>query len=171
VGALVQANYGDRADLRVDGVPVGLAIPGDHTPLPEDPPVPSSSIIVVIATDAPLLPVQCKRLARRATIGLARVGGGLGNGSGDIFIAFATGNDLSVHTKTDYHLKMIPHDRMNPFFAAVAEATEEAILNALTAAETMTGHKGRTVYALPLDDLQRVMREYRPKSGGTAQQD
>ena len=167
VGALVQANHGDRADLRVDGVPVGLAIPREHTPLAQDTPLPSSSIIVVIGTDAPLLPVQCKRLARRATIGLARVGGGLSNGSGDIFLAFATGNALPANTQSNYDLKMVPHDRMNPLFEAVAEATEEAILNALTAAETMTGYKGRTVHALPLDELQRVMKAYRP---GTAQQ-
>ena len=162
VGVLVQANYGDRSTLRVDGVPVGREISPGHTPTPWPAPRTSGSIIVVLATDAPLLPVQCKRLARRATVGLARAGGVGHNSSGDIFLAFATGNHLPAESQTPLDLKMLPHQQLNPFFDAVAEAVEEAILNALAAAETMTGFQGRTAYALPLDELQKVMAKYRP---------
>jgi D-aminopeptidase len=163
VGALVQANYGQRADLRVDGVPVGREIGPDVVPLPGSP-APAGrdgSIIVVLATDAPLLPIQCKRLARRATVGLARVGGNGYNSSGDIFLAFAIGNDLPKADRP-LDLRMLPHDQIDPLFLAAAEATEEAILNALCAAETMTGHNGHIAYALPLDELRRVMAKYRP---------
>jgi D-aminopeptidase len=162
VGVLVQANYGSRHLLRVDGVPVGREIPPTHTPLPRDEDPQSGSIIIVIATDAPLLPMQCKRLAQRATVGLARAGGVGHNGSGDLFLAFSTANQLAYHGQTAHDLQMIPHQHLNPYFDAVAEATEEAILNALMAADTMTGFKGRTVHALPLDELQRVMTKYRP---------
>jgi len=161
VGVLVQTNYGDRHQLRVDGVPVGREIGPDKTPLPEKKPFMDGSIIVIIATDAPLLPVQCKRLAQRATVGLARAGGVGQNSSGDIFLAFATGNHFADSAGELYELKMVPHHHLNPFFEAVAEATEEAILNALTAAETMIGFEGRTVYALPLAELQHVMAKYR----------
>jgi len=165
VGALVQANYGARRDLRVDGVPVGLEIGVDKVPARVEalaPPSDAGSIIVVIATDAPLLPVQCKRLARRATTGLARVGGMGYNGSGDIFLAFATGNHLPK-SEAPLDLKMLPHAQMDDLFVATADAVEESILNALCAAETITGYKGRTVYAVPLDELQRVMARYRPQ--------
>jgi D-aminopeptidase len=165
VGALVQANYGARRDLRVDGVPVGLEIGVDKVPARVEalaPPGDAGSIIVVIATDAPLLPVQCKRLARRATTGLARVGGVGYNGSGDIFLAFATGNHLPK-SEAPLDLKMLPHVQMDDLFVATADAVEESILNALCAAETITGYKGRTVYAVPLDELQRVMARYRPQ--------
>jgi D-aminopeptidase len=161
VGVLVQANHGDRHMLRVDGVPVGREISPEHIPLPWDEPPQGGSIIVIIATDAPLLPMQCKRLSQRATIGLARVGGIGHNGSGDIFLTFATGNHIYAETDGRCTLEMIPNEHLNPFFEAVAEAVEESILNALTMAETMTGYKGRTAYALPLDELQRVMRKYR----------
>ncbi|MEM7028732.1 MAG: P1 family peptidase [Chloroflexota bacterium] len=157
VGALVQANYGAREDLRVDGIPVGQEITIEKIPSPRAEPLGGSSIIVIIATDAPLVHSQCKRLAQRATIGLARVGGTGHNGSGDIFLAFATGNHLANDTQKPFALQMLPNDQLNGFFLGVAEAVEEAILNALTAAETLTGFKGRTAYALPLDELQRVM--------------
>jgi D-aminopeptidase len=157
VGVLVQTNYGDRSLLRVDGVPVGREIGPEHTPEPGSEPPVAGSIIIIVATDAPLLPVQCKRLARRATVGLARVGGVGHNSSGDIFLAFATGNHLPARAGVALELKMLPHQHLDAFFDAVAEAVEEAILNALTAAETMTGFKGHTAYALPLDELQRVM--------------
>lgn len=160
VGALVQSNYGSRHLLRVNGVPVGRELDYEQIPHPWVEPPTASSIIVIIATDAPLLPVQCKRLARRATVGLARVGGIGDNGSGDIFLAFATGNHLPLNPSTAYDLKMLPHDQLDLFFEATAEAVEEAILNALTSAETMTGYLGRTVCALPLDDLQRLMRKF-----------
>jgi D-aminopeptidase len=165
VGVLVQSNYGDREHLRIDGVPIGQAINASHTPIPSwKTPDIQGSIIIIVATDAPLLPVQCKRLARRATVGLARVGGVGYNGSGDLFLAFATGNHLPVEFHAPYDLTMIPHHHLNPFFEAVAEATEEAILNSLTAAETLTGYKGRTVYALPLEEVQQVMAKHRPSS-------
>lgn len=164
LGALVQANYGARHDLRVDGVPVGRAIGVDVVPartqLPAPmPPSNAGSIIVVIATDAPLLPVQCQRLARRATTGLARVGGVGYNGSGDIFLAFATGNHLP-QSEVLIDLQMLPHEQMDDLFVATADAVEEAILNALCAAETMTGQHGRTVHALPLDLLRQVVGQY-----------
>jgi D-aminopeptidase len=162
VGALVQANYGVRRDLRIDGVPVGLEIGPEQVPVRQEPPGNAGSIIIVVATDAPLLPIQCKRLARRATVGLARSGGHGYNSSGDIFLAFATGNHLPSPSSAPLDLKMLPHNQLDPLFVAVADAIEESILNALTAAETTTGYRGRTVYALPLDELQRVMAKYRP---------
>jgi D-aminopeptidase len=156
VGALVQANYGLRHELSVDGIPVGRLIDTATVPSPfpeaASPPT-EGSIIVVVATDAPLLPVQCRRLAQRATVGLSRVGGTGRNGSGDIFLAFATGNLLPARTPAPRSLTMLPHAQMNGLFAAVADATEEAILNALCAAETMTGYRGRTAQALPVDRL------------------
>ncbi len=161
LGVLVQTNYGSRSLLRVDGVPVGREIGFEHVPSPWLEKTHDGSIIVIIATDAPLLPIQCTRLAKRATVGLARVGGIGANGSGDIFLAFATGNHLPVPTTVPYTLKMIPHDSLDIFFEAVAEAVEEAILNALTVAETLIGWKGRTAYALPLDRLQHIMKKYR----------
>jgi D-aminopeptidase len=157
VGVLVQANYGRKEDLRVDGVPVGRELAGPVAPAAE------GSIIVIIGTDAPLLPVQCKRLARRATVGLARVGGVGHNGSGDLFLAFATGNSVPARPPGPLSLQMLPHEHLNPFFDAVAEAVEEAILNSLTASESMTGFGGTMAPALPLDELQTVMRKYRPQ--------
>jgi D-aminopeptidase len=161
VGALVQANYGDRADLRVDGFPAGRYLGPDVTPLPWTEVAPGGSIIVIVATDAPLLPIQCRRLAQRATVGLSRVGGVGHNGSGDIFLAFATGNHLPARSERPVALQMLPNAQMDELFAATAEAVEEAILNALTAAETMTGFRGRTVHALPLEALQKVMAGFR----------
>jgi D-aminopeptidase len=180
LGALVQANYGDRRDLRVDGVSVGRALPHERVPLPVPvantplpappapgtpssgtPPAQAGSIIVVIATDAPLLPVQCRRLAQRATVGLARAGGVGYNGSGDLFLAFATGNHIPAAAQEPIPLHMLPHHQMNVLFEATAEAVEEAILNALCAAETMAGFKGRTVHALPLDELKDLVHRER----------
>ena len=159
VGALVQANYGARADLRVNGVPVGMEIGPETTPLPGNTSSSGGSIIIIVATDAPLLPTQCQRLARRATVGLSRAGGAGHNSSGDIFLAFSTGNHV---TRTDVPLdvKMLPLDHISPLFDATAEAVEESIINALTSAETMTGLKGRTAHALPLEELGRVMLKY-----------
>lgn len=154
VGVLVQANYGVRADLRIDGTPVGRLIGADVVPSAWGEPGQAGgggSIIVVAATDAPLIPVQCTRLARRITVGLARAGGGGHDGSGDIFLAFATGNHLPAEVHGLRTLDMVPHQEMDPLLDAVADATEEAILNALCAAETMTGFRGRTAHALPLD--------------------
>lgn len=165
-GALVQANHGDRALFRVDGVPVGKLIPPEHTPNPW-PATPgnaaptASSIIIIVATDAPLLPHQCKRLAQRAGLGMVRAGGVGYNGSGDIFLAFATGNHLPEKGEALVNVQTMPLHHMNELFVAEAEMVEEAIVNALTAAETTTGYLGRTAHALPLDELQRVMRASR----------
>jgi len=161
VGALVQANYGARELLRVDGVPVGREIGVDVVPSHRDIPREAGSIIVILATDAPLLPIQCQRLARRATTGMAWVGGVGFNGSGDIFLAFATGNHVRQGEAIST-LRMLSPDAINPLFQAAAEATEEAILNALTAAETMSGYASHTAHALPLDRLVEVMHRYRP---------
>jgi D-aminopeptidase len=163
VGVLVQANYGDRDLLRVDGVPVGREIPYAELPGHHNPAGDGGSIIVILATDAPLLPIQCQRLARRATTGLAWAGGIGANGSGDIFLAFSTGNRVRQDAP-HADVRMLAADRMTPLFRAAAEATEEAILNSLTAGETMTGYKGRTLHALPLDRLKQIMARYRPKA-------
>ena len=154
VGAIVQANYGARGLLRLDGRPVGIEIDEHAVPLPTDPTVADAgSIIVIIATDAPLLADQCTRLARRATIGLARVGGTASNGSGDIFLAFSTANRVPLRATSPVAVETLPAASMTPLFDATAEAVEESIWNALCAAETMTGHRGRTVHAIPHDRL------------------
>ncbi|HEY5890153.1 MAG TPA: P1 family peptidase [Acidimicrobiia bacterium] len=161
VAALVQANYGVRRDLRVDGVPVGRHIGFDSVPSPwpdEDEPGSDGSIIAIIATDAPILADQCRRLASRATVGLARVGGYAHDGSGDIFLAFATGNHVpvgeSIHTVRTLH-----HDRMTPLLRAAADSVEESILNALCAAETMTGNEGRVAHELPVESVRQLMSQ------------
>lgn len=154
VGAIVQANYGSRDLLRLEGRPVGQLIDAAVTPLPTDPSVADAgSIIVILATDAPLLADQCKRLARRATVGLARVGGTGGNGSGDIFLAFSTANRVPLHATQPTSVSTLPASAMTPLFNAAAEAVEESIWNALCAADTMTGHNGRVVHAIPHDHL------------------
>jgi len=161
VGALVQANYGNRAMLRCGHAPVGLEIGTDEIRGAYwDPDPGAGSIIVILATDAPLLPIQCQRLARRATTGLAWVGGFGSNSSGDIFLAFSTGNRVPNKSKMA-DVRMLGMDECTPLFQAAAEATEEAIWNALVAAETMTGYKGRTAHAIPHDRLQEVVAKYR----------
>lgn len=165
VGALVQANYGDRRLLRVDGVPVGRLLDKTVVPAPWDTPASSSSIIVIIATDAPLLATQCRRLAQRATIGLARVGGIGNNDSGDLFLAFSTGNHVPAATRQPIGLRMLSDSHITPLFLAVVEAVEEAILNALCAAETMRGWHDRVAHALPLDRLIELMRAHQVRPG------
>jgi D-aminopeptidase len=164
VGVLVQANQGRRERLRVEGVPVGAEIPADVVPLPGVPGAqPGGSIIVLVATDAPLLPGQCERLAQRAGLGIARVGGVGENSSGDLFLCFATGNrglpagDLAAENPPTVPLRMVPNGHITSFFDAVVEATEEAIVNALCAAETMTGHRGTVAHELPTDLLADAM--------------
>jgi D-aminopeptidase len=170
VGALVQANYGRRHMLRVDGAPVGRVLSTERVPSPyeegDTPAAGTGSIIVVLATDAPLLPTQCDRLARRASIGLGRMGGGCDDGSGDIFLAFATGNSaLSGSGLPDppasIPLTTIPNEAMTPLFYAAAEATEAAILNALLAAGTVTGRDGITAHGLTSDLLLGALDEAR----------
>lgn len=160
VGVFVQTNYGERELLRVDGAPVGREITPEHTPTPYTKSPSSSSIIILVATNAPLLPGQCRRLAQRATTGAARVGCVGHDGSGDLFLAFSTGNQVPAEAKKPYTVTALSGKLMNNLFEATAEAVEEAILNALTAAETMVGWQGRVAYALPLDELKRVMAKY-----------
>jgi L-aminopeptidase/D-esterase-like protein len=181
VGVLVQCNYGVRRDLRIAGVPVGEEIPdlagciASNEPLPADSTrrrcdapgggldeaPEQGSIIVVVATDAPLLPHQLKRIATRVSLGIGRQGGFGGNSSGDIFVAFSTANarawfnDGPVTT-----IQMLPNDRITPLFQATAQATEAAITNALLAAETTTGANDLRIYALPVDRLMSIMKKY-----------
>ena len=155
VGVLVQCNYGRRSQLRIAGVPVGREIP-DKTVRDED----IGSIIIVVATDAPLIPTQLKRLARRAALGLGRNGSFAGDGSGDIFIAFSTANPGAIASKGVRDLKMLPNQQLNPIFLATVQATEEAIVNAMVAAETMKGANDLEVIALPHDRLRAILKKY-----------
>jgi D-aminopeptidase len=160
VGVLVQANHGDREHLQVNGVPVGREIGPEIVAVPWSTVPTTSSILIIIATDAPLLPNQCKRLAQRGTTGLARTGGYGLDGSGDLFLAFSTGNHSEPRIEGLKTLQMIPEFSMDSLVIATVEAVEEAILNVLVAAETMTGYQGHTAYALPHDRLMKVMRHY-----------
>lgn len=161
VGVLVQANYGERQDLRVDGAPVGAQIGFNLVPSPWATPPNGGSIIVVIATDAPLLPGQCKRLAQRATVGLSRVGGYGHDSSGDIFLAFSTANHLVEGERKARDVRTLPNESLTPIFHAVADATEESIINALCAAQTMIGREGRIAHALPLDRMVEIVDRHR----------
>ena len=161
VGVLVQCNYGSKNNLRIAGIPVGREIPAD------DPYAGTSffnddhgSIIVVVATDAPLVAHQLKRLARRVSLGLGRDGSISGNGSGDIFIAFSTANSGAAAADHVVDLKMLPNDKLDSVFGATVQATEEAIINAMIAAETMTGIENHRVRALPHDQLRAVLKKY-----------
>lgn len=165
VGALVQANHGMRRELRVDGYPVGRLLGEIESPFAERGTPGMGSIVVVIATDAPLLPHQCQRLAQRASIGIARTGGGTEDSSGDIFLAFASGN--SDIPPADYARKGLPlstpvnmvnNDHISPLFAAAAEAVEEAIINALLAAREMVSEDGRRAPALDGETLLGALR-------------
>ena len=154
VGVLVQCNYGRRDQLRIAGVPVGKEIPG-HV-YDDD----TGSIIVVVATDAPLIPTQLKRIARRVSLGLGRDGSYSGDGSGDIFIAFSTANPGAGGSKGLHPITMLPNEQLDPLFLATVQATEEAVINAMVAAETMTGIDNHTVPALPHDRLREVLKKY-----------
>lgn len=158
IGVLVQANYGSRKTLMISGAPVGKEITDLQMKFERDEGV--GSIIVVVATDAPLMAQQLKRLARRVPMGIARVGGYASNGSGDIFIAFSTANKGAAEREGMRNLKMLPNDALSPFFLKTVEATEEAIINALVAAETMVGIDGTTSYAIPHDRLREVLKKY-----------
>jgi D-aminopeptidase len=155
VGVLVQCNYGSREQLRIAGINVGREIP-EHTVWQKD----VGSIIVVVATDAPLIPTQLKRIAKKISLGLGRDGSYSGDGSGDIFIAFSTANPGAVGTKGLHQLTMLPNDSLDPVFLATVQATEEAVINAMVAAETMTGINNHTVIALPHDRLREVLKKY-----------
>ncbi|KAK8065912.1 hypothetical protein PG997_012659 [Apiospora hydei] len=186
VGALVQANYGKQKDFRLAGAPVGrilaeeaarraeadAALKAAQEDLVSEKNRKDGSIIVILATDAPLNPVQLQRLAKRATVGLARVGGKGHNPSGDIFLAFSTGNELAVQSISStrkafdpfqpqvHNIEVVDDHSINGLFEAAAEATEEAIYNVLCMAETMTGNQGRTMEALPLDRVKEIMSKY-----------
>ena len=169
IGVLVQCNYGSRRSFRVAGVPVGTEIPdllpeagnlGGDTDADFEDLAELGSIIVVVATDAPLLPHQLKRLARRVPMGIGRVGGYASNGSGDIFIAFSTANEGAADRRDMQPLTMVPNDRMSGLFEATAQAVEEAIINAIVAGETMTGINGNTTYGIPHDRLREVLEKY-----------
>jgi L-aminopeptidase/D-esterase-like protein len=180
VGVLVQCNYGSQPDLRIAGVPVGMEI-ADLTPCRTlDAPNPDrirrrcdepaaaaeaprgdvGSIIVVVATDAPLLPHQLKRIAKRVSLGIGRTGGVGANSSGDIFVAFSTANPGASGAEGVRQVAMLPNEAINPLLRATVQATEEAIVNALLAADTMTGANGVRVYALPADRVLAAMRKY-----------
>jgi D-aminopeptidase len=155
VGALVQANCGRRPQLTIAGVPVGKEIPGSVYPKE------NGSIIIVIATDAPLLPNQLKRLARRASLGLARTGSVSGNGSGDLFLAFSTANPGAADSNQPTHsVQTVPNDRMDPIFNATVQAVEEAIVNALVDNRTMIGADDHRVEALPHAKVRELLRKY-----------
>jgi D-aminopeptidase len=155
VGVLVQCNYGLRSQLRIAGVPVGREI-GEHTVRNDD----VGSIIVVVATDAPLIPTQLKRVARRVSLGLGRDGSFSGDGSGDIFLAFSTANPGTAGSKDARQITMLPNQRMNPIFLATVQATEEAVVNAMVAAKTMKGINDYEVIGLPHDRLREVLKRY-----------
>jgi D-aminopeptidase len=155
VGVFVQANCGRRPQLTIAGVPVGKEIPGEV--YKEE----AGSIIIVVATDAPLLPNQLKRLARRASLGLARTGSVSGNGSGDLFVAFSTANpNVENPDQVTHSVETIPNDLMDPLFAGVVQATEEAIVNALIDNHDMTGRDNHRVEALPHDRVRELLRKY-----------
>jgi L-aminopeptidase/D-esterase-like protein len=155
-GVLVQTNFGRRQQLRIVGVPVGAEIP-NHLIKPKG----TSSIIIVIATDAPLLPHQLKRVARRASLGLGRVGSIASNFSGDIFTAFSAMNFKATKSPSLVEVTMLSNNELDPLFEATVQATEEAIINALIAAETMTGRDGNKVVAIPHDRLKHVLKKYK----------
>jgi L-aminopeptidase/D-esterase-like protein len=165
VGVLVQANHGQRNQLRIAGVSVGTEI----TELMPEYPVHnddllsnarSNSIIIVIGTDAPLLPSQLERIAKRASLGLARTGSVASNGSGDLFIAFSTSNEIQLRPASLETFSFVPNAFIDPLFEATVQATEEAIINAIIAAETMKGIDGRIIYAIPHDRLQSILKKY-----------
>ena len=160
VGVLVQANYGIRDTLRIAGVPVGQQL-REHR-IYTDPALArdSGSIIVVVATDAPLLPHQLKRIARRPALGLGRMGSFAGNGSGDIFVAFSTANAQASGSAAPATVTLLGNDALDPLFAATVQATEEAIVNALVTARDMQGRDGHYVNALPHAELVRLLTQY-----------
>jgi D-aminopeptidase len=175
VGVLVQCNTGSRTQLHIAGVPVGKLVTATPGPVgmgfPTDPDRDVGSIIIVVATNAPLISTQLDRLCKRATLGLGRVGGTSGDGSGDIFVSFSTANpladDIGIHPpgarskpgSPVAHIDMLHNDEMDPLFLATIQATEEAIVNALVGAQTMTGYNGRVLQALPHDQLKALMQQ------------
>ena len=161
IGVLVQANYGRRDTLRIAGVPVGHELRMHRVFSQDDPDHgDTGSIIIVVATDAPLLPHQLKRLARRAALGLARNGSYAGNGSGDLFVAFSTGNAVSAPDGALNTASFLDNDSLDPVFLGTVEATEEAIVNAMVAARDMKGQNGHYAIAIPHEQLRAVLKRY-----------
>lgn len=178
VGVLVQCNFGLRQQLRIAGVPVGRQVRADQPcydttrrltpeqepmrcPRPAGPAQEHGSIIVIIGTNAPLLPHQLRRVARRATLGIGRMGGISGAGSGDLFLAFSTGKiDAAPDRQGVLPLRMLTDERIDPIYEATVQATEEAIINAMLAAQTMTGADDLRVPAIPHDQLRSILRKY-----------
>jgi D-aminopeptidase len=162
VGVLVQANFGLRHQMIIGGLPMGRELRDDavYSRAGAAGAAEHGSIIIVVATDAPLLPHQLERLARRAALGLARTGSVAGNGSGDLFLAFSTANPGAGGRQDVAALSMFPNDRMGPLFEATVGATEEAIVNALVAGRTMVGFKGRRVAGLPHDKVREILRRH-----------
>jgi L-aminopeptidase/D-esterase-like protein len=161
VGVLVQANFGGARQLTIAGVPVGRALLGDRRAATAESSQPDrGSIIIVVGTDAPLLPHQLKRVARRAALGVARTGGTASNGSGDIFVAFSTANEGSAGVRPTAEVTLLSNSQISVLFEATVEATEEAIVNAMVAAETMVGRDGNRSEALPHDQLREILRRY-----------
>jgi D-aminopeptidase len=161
LGVLVQANYGIRDTLRIAGVPIGQHIRNDriYTDVPPDKPE-TGSIIVVIGTDAPLLPHQLKRIARRAALGLGRMGSVAGNGSGDIFVAFSTANAAALQGAPIAQSTSLDNEQLDPLFGATVQGTEEAIVNAMVAARDMQGNEGHYAKAIPHGELVRLLQKY-----------
>ena len=160
LGALVQANHGAREDLTICGIPFGREITGCEASVRLSPRDGDGSIIVVLATDAPLLPWQLSKLSRRAALGIGRLGGGCQNGSGDLFLAFSTANENAFsHTKSE--VTLLADDQLDPLYQAAVEAVEEAIVNALVAARDMYGRDRNFLPALPLDQVRQILDKYR----------
>jgi D-aminopeptidase len=154
LGVLVQANYGVRSELRIAGAPVGKFLPAVRADAQDQ-----GSIIIVVATDAPLLPQQLKRLARRASLGLARNGSYSGDGSGDLFLAFSTAN-AGVSQVESFDVRTLANGQLDPLFLATVQGVEESIINAMVAAETMTGVNGRTVPAIDTGELRKILKRF-----------
>jgi L-aminopeptidase/D-esterase-like protein len=165
VGVLVQANFGSKKNLTIAGVPVGRALKDTESEIYNAPPQSrrqegDGSIIAIVATDAPLLPHQLKRIAQRIPLGIGIVGGRGSNGSGDIFLAFSTANKNAFNRDENTTVETLPNDKMTPLFEATVNAVEESIINAMVAAETMEGNNGNTSYAIPHDQLIDVLKKY-----------
>jgi len=165
IGVLVQSNFGQKKNLTIDGVPIGLELKDTlnsvvHKLAQSHYQEGDGSIIVVLATDAPLLPHQLKRIAQRIALGVGKVGGRGENGSGDIFIAFSTANENAFNRQKVVSVKQFPNDEINPLFEGTVQAVEEAIINAMVAADTMVGVNGNTTYALPHDKVIELLKKY-----------
>ena len=166
IGVLVQANFGSKRNLTIAGVPVGRELKDTKSEIFNAPPNSrrqegEGSIIVILATDAPLLPHQLKRIAQRIPLGIAITGGRGSNGSGDIFLAFSTANENAFNRDANTNVEIFPNDLITPLFEATVQAVEESIINAMVAAETMTGNNGNTSYAIPHDKLVDALKKYK----------